>query len=43
MNLKMDSLLVIVDDVTNTSLVATDDIDATPEGTKACKFWGLGY
>ena len=32
----------IVDDVTNTSLVATDDIDATPEGTKACKFWGLG-
>ena len=26
----------------NTSLVATDDIDATPEGTKACKFWGLG-
>ena len=23
----------IVDDVTNTSLVATDDIDATPEGT----------
>ena len=32
----------IVDDVTNTSLVVTDDIDATPEGTKACKFWGLG-
>jgi pyruvate-ferredoxin/flavodoxin oxidoreductase len=32
----------IVDDVTNTSLEIVDDIDATPEGTKACKFWGLG-
>ena len=32
----------IVDDVTNTSLEAVGDIDATPEGTKACKFWGLG-
>ena len=32
----------IVDDVTNTSLSTTIDIDATPEGTKACKFWGLG-
>ena len=32
----------IVDDVTNTSLEVTEDIDATPEGTKACKFWGLG-
>ncbi|WP_300379587.1 pyruvate:ferredoxin (flavodoxin) oxidoreductase [Clostridium sp.] len=32
----------IVDDVTNTSLEVVDDIDATPEGTKACKFWGLG-
>jgi pyruvate-ferredoxin/flavodoxin oxidoreductase len=32
----------IVDDVTNTSLEIIDDIDATPEGTKACKFWGLG-
>ena len=34
--------LSIVDDVTNTSLEAVGDIDATPEGTKACKFWGLG-
>ncbi len=34
--------LGIVDDVTNTSLEVTEDIDATPEGTKACKFWGLG-
>ncbi|KLE14945.1 pyruvate:ferredoxin (flavodoxin) oxidoreductase [Clostridium sp. C8] len=32
----------IVDDVTNTSLNIEEDIDATPEGTKACKFWGLG-
>ena len=33
----------IVDDVTNTSLeVRKEDLDTTPEGTKACKFWGLG-
>ena len=32
----------IVDDVTFTSLASTEDIDATPEGTIACKFWGLG-
>ncbi|KZL94035.1 pyruvate:ferredoxin (flavodoxin) oxidoreductase [Clostridium magnum] len=32
----------IVDDVTNTSLPVGEDIDATPAGTKACKFWGLG-
>ena len=32
----------IVDDVTFTSLETTEDIDATPEGTKACMFWGLG-
>ncbi|MCI6691438.1 MULTISPECIES: pyruvate:ferredoxin (flavodoxin) oxidoreductase [unclassified Clostridium] len=32
----------IVDDVTNTSLVKEEDIDASTEGTKACKFWGLG-
>ncbi|MDD6795173.1 MAG: pyruvate:ferredoxin (flavodoxin) oxidoreductase, partial [Clostridiaceae bacterium] len=34
--------LGITDDVTNTSLEVTEDIDATPEGTTACKFWGLG-
>ena len=33
--------LSIVDDVTNTSLEPVGDIDTTPEGTKACKFWGL--
>ena len=32
----------IVDDVTNTSLEVHEDIDATPEGTTSCKFWGLG-
>ncbi|MBL4932507.1 pyruvate:ferredoxin (flavodoxin) oxidoreductase [Clostridium paridis] len=32
----------IIDDVTNTSLEVTQDIDATPAGTTACKFWGLG-
>jgi len=34
--------LGINDDVTNTSLEVTEDIDATPEGTTSCKFWGLG-
>ena len=32
----------IVDDVTHTSLPLGKDLDTTPEGTKACKFWGLG-
>ncbi len=32
----------IVDDVTYTSLPLGADIDTTPEGTRACKFWGLG-
>ena len=33
----------IVDDVTNTSLPAClGEVDLTPEGTTACKFWGLG-
>ncbi len=34
--------IAIVDDVTNTSLPVGEDIDTTPKGTKACKFWGLG-
>ena len=34
--------LGITDDVTNTSLEVHEDIDATPAGTTACKFWGLG-
>lgn len=33
----------IVDDVTFTSLPLPEhDIDTTPEGTAACKFWGMG-
>lgn len=32
----------IVDDVTYLSLPAKNDIDTTPDGTIACKFWGLG-
>lgn len=32
----------IEDDVTFTSLPVKNEIDTTPEGTKACKFWGLG-
>ncbi len=32
----------IEDDVTNLSLPVTADVDLTPEGTRACKFWGLG-
>jgi len=46
-NLKLTSpkdrfTIGIVDDVTNTSLPVLEDIDTTPAGTKACKFWGLG-
>ena len=32
----------IDDDVTYLSLTPKEDIDATPEGITACKFWGLG-
>ena len=32
----------IVDDVTFTSLPVTEAINAAPEGTIRCKFWGLG-
>jgi len=32
----------IVDDVTNKSLPEDEIIDTAPEGTIACKFWGLG-
>ena len=32
----------INDDVTNLSLVETENHDTTPEGTRSCKFWGLG-
>jgi len=32
----------IVDDITNTSLELPAEMDATPEGTIQCMFWGLG-
>ncbi|MBP2655998.1 MAG: nifJ 2 [Firmicutes bacterium] len=46
-NLKQDQpkdkfTVSIVDDVTNTSLPIGKDVDTTPAGTTACKFWGLG-
>lgn len=46
-NLKLDTpkdkfTIGIVDDVTFTSLEVTDNIHTVPEGTKGCKFWGLG-
>ncbi|WP_300261166.1 pyruvate:ferredoxin (flavodoxin) oxidoreductase [Clostridium sp.] len=41
-DIKNGFTLSIVDDVTNTSLATVAGIDTTPEGTKACKFWGLG-
>ncbi|MBP2645946.1 MAG: nifJ 2 [Firmicutes bacterium] len=46
-NLKLDQpkdnfTISIVDDVTNTSLTVGKDVDTTPAGTTACKFWGLG-
>ncbi|HEX3015067.1 MAG TPA: pyruvate:ferredoxin (flavodoxin) oxidoreductase, partial [Desulfobacteria bacterium] len=34
--------LGITDDVTNTSLPETDDIETVPVGTISCKFYGLG-
>ena len=39
---KNNFTISITDDVTNTSLPAVPGVDVTPEGTKACKFWGLG-
>ncbi|MGL5067591.1 MAG: pyruvate:ferredoxin (flavodoxin) oxidoreductase [Sarcina sp.] len=37
--------LSIIDDVTNTSLEVpawAEEVNTIPEGTKSCKFWGLG-
>jgi pyruvate-ferredoxin/flavodoxin oxidoreductase len=39
---KNNFTLSIVDDISNTSLPRGEEIDATPEGTIQCKFWGLG-
>lgn len=32
----------IIDDVSKTSIMPLEDIDATPKGITSCKFWGLG-
>jgi len=39
---KKEFTLAINDDVTGLSLKVTNNADVAPEGTKACKFWGLG-
>ncbi len=39
---KNDFTIGINDDVTFKSLAVTQEVDTTPEGTKACKFFGLG-
>ena len=39
---KNNFTISITDDVTGTSLPVSGDFDVTPDGTKACKFWGLG-
>jgi pyruvate-ferredoxin/flavodoxin oxidoreductase len=41
-NPKNNFTLSIVDDISGTSLPRGEEIDATPEGTIQCKFWGLG-
>lgn len=41
-NAKERFTIGIVDDVTNLSLPRTQNPDTAPEGTTACKFWGLG-
>ncbi|WP_099187899.1 pyruvate:ferredoxin (flavodoxin) oxidoreductase [Tepidibacter mesophilus] len=40
--IKNNFTLGIVDDVTNTSLEVTEEINTAPKGTIRCKFWGLG-
>jgi len=39
---KKEFTLAITDDVTGLSLSVSNYADVAPEGTKACKFWGLG-
>jgi pyruvate-ferredoxin/flavodoxin oxidoreductase len=41
-NPKNSFTVSIVDDVTNTSLPRTVEMDTTPKGNTSCKFWGLG-
>ncbi len=39
---KKEFTISITDDVTHLSLPVSSNPDVAPEGTKACKFWGLG-
>ena len=39
---KKEFTISIIDDVTGLSLTPSEYPDVAPEGTKACKFWGLG-
>ena len=39
---KKEFTLSINDDVTHLSIAGSQNPDVAPEGTKACKFWGLG-
>ncbi|WP_432661832.1 pyruvate:ferredoxin (flavodoxin) oxidoreductase [Wukongibacter baidiensis] len=41
-NPKNDFTIGIVDDITNTSLIAQEEVETIPEGTISCKLWGLG-
>ncbi len=41
-NPKKEFTLSINDDVTNLSIVGSTNPDVAPQGTTACKFWGLG-
>jgi pyruvate-ferredoxin/flavodoxin oxidoreductase len=41
-NNKPEFTLSITDDVTGLSLPRTEKLSTAPEGTTACKFWGLG-
>ncbi len=41
-NPKNGFVIGIVDDVTNLSLEVTEKINAAPDGTTRCKFWGFG-
>lgn len=39
---KREFTISITDDVTNLSIVGSENCDVAPKGTNACKFWGLG-
>ncbi|MDO5014721.1 MAG: pyruvate:ferredoxin (flavodoxin) oxidoreductase [Clostridia bacterium] len=41
-NPKEEFTMSINDDITNLSLSENGSLNTTPEGTKSCKFWGIG-